>query len=137
MKTFLNFKDVRNTFFQFGIFNIFLVLTSSECRLGCRVTFHSEKKDFISLFQPYNNAEDKPVIKVKLTSIKRIFQRRYLLRPLGKNTHNYWHVYQPRLTPSKGQRGYHIILFHFTMLCLWPIILLFIGVVACSWFQCI
>ena len=85
MKTFLNFKDVRNTFFQFGIFNIFLVLTSSECRLGCRVTFHSEKKDFISLFQPYNNAEDKPVIKVKLTSIKRIFQRRYLLRPLGKN----------------------------------------------------
>jgi hypothetical protein len=35
-------------------------------------------------FQPYNNAEEKPVIKVKLTSIKRIFQRRYLLRPLGK-----------------------------------------------------
>ena len=34
-------------------------------------------------FQPYNNAEDKPVIKVKLSSIKRIFQRRYLLRPLG------------------------------------------------------
>ena len=35
-------------------------------------------------FQPYNNAEEKPVIKVKLASIKRIFQRRYLLRPLGK-----------------------------------------------------
>ena len=34
-------------------------------------------------FQPYNNAEDKPVIKVNLSSIKRIFQRRYLLRPLG------------------------------------------------------
>ena len=58
-------------------------------------------------FQPYNNAEDKPVIKVRLASIKRIFQvnqllcvqlknnnkdykeeslcfqRRYLLRPLG------------------------------------------------------
>ena len=30
-------------------------------------------------FQPYNNAEPVPVFKVKLVSIKRIFQRRYLI----------------------------------------------------------
>jgi len=32
--------------------------------------------DAILYFQPYNNAEADPVIKVKLSSIKRIFQRR-------------------------------------------------------------
>ena len=31
----------------------------------------------ILYFQPYNNAEANPVIKIKLTSIKRIFQRRF------------------------------------------------------------
>ena len=34
--------------------------------------------DAILYFQPYNNAEANPVIKIKLTSIKRIFQRRFL-----------------------------------------------------------
>ena len=33
--------------------------------------------DAILYFQPYNNAEANPVIKIKLTSIKRIFQRRF------------------------------------------------------------
>ncbi len=33
--------------------------------------------DEILYFQPYNNAEANPVIKIKLSSIKRIFQRRY------------------------------------------------------------
>ena len=33
--------------------------------------------DVILYFQPFNNAEATPVIKVKLNSIKRIFQRRF------------------------------------------------------------
>ena len=77
-------------------------------------------------FQPYNNAEDKPVIKVRLASIKRIFQvkispllclpwqktriskrgiivfqRRYLLRPLGLEI---------EYTESKSGRTEHIYL---------------------------
>jgi len=34
-------------------------------------------------FQAYNNLESEPVVKIKLSSIKRIFRRRYLLRPQG------------------------------------------------------
>ena len=33
--------------------------------------------DAILYFQPYNNAESAPVIKVRLDAIKRIFQRRF------------------------------------------------------------
>ena len=39
--------------------------------------------DAILYFQPYNNAEANPVIKIKLTSIKRIFQRRFLAKRNG------------------------------------------------------
>ena len=64
-------------------------------------------------FQPYNNAEQKPVIKVKLSSIKRIFQRRYLLRPLGleieyiniKNKSD--HIYLTFNKPEERQKLYH------------------------------
>ena len=64
-------------------------------------------------FQPYNNAELKPVIKVKLSSIKRIFQRRYLLRPLGleieytnvKNKSD--HIYLTFGKPEERQKLYH------------------------------
>ena len=64
-------------------------------------------------FQPYNNAEQKPVIKVKLSSIKRIFQRRYLLRPLGleieytniKNKSD--HIYLTFGKPEERQKLYH------------------------------
>ena len=64
-------------------------------------------------FQPYNNAEEKPVIKVKLSSIKRIFQRRYLLRPLGleieytnlKNKSD--HIYLTFGKPEERQKLYH------------------------------
>jgi len=34
-------------------------------------------------FQAYNNLDPEPVIKIKLSSIRRIFRRRYLLRPQG------------------------------------------------------
>ncbi|XP_023319661.1 protein FAN [Eurytemora carolleeae] len=34
-------------------------------------------------FQAYNNLEAEPVVKIKLASIRRIFPRRYLLRPQG------------------------------------------------------
>ncbi|XP_040571952.1 protein FAN [Lepeophtheirus salmonis] len=39
--------------------------------------------DRILYFQPFNNAETKPVLKIRLDYIQRIFRRRYLLRPLG------------------------------------------------------
>ena len=64
-------------------------------------------------YQPYNNAEEKPVIKVKLSSIKRIFQRRYLLRPLGleieyTNTKNKSdHIYLTFSKPEERQKLYH------------------------------
>jgi len=64
-------------------------------------------------FQPYNNAEDKPVIKVKLTSIKRIFQRRYLLRPLGLEIEyldlkgRTDHIYLTFSKPEERQKLYH------------------------------
>ena len=35
--------------------------------------------DVTLYFQPYNNAESVPVFKVKLASIQRIFQRRYVV----------------------------------------------------------
>ena len=64
-------------------------------------------------FQPYNNAEETRVIKVKLSSIKRIFQRRYLLRPLGleieytnaKNRSD--HIYLTFGKPEERQKLYH------------------------------
>ena len=64
-------------------------------------------------FQPYNNVEQNRVIKVKLTSIKRIFQRRYLLRPLGleieytnaKNRSD--HIYLKFGKPEERQKLYH------------------------------
>ena len=68
-------------------------------------------------FQPYNNAEKQPVIKVKLSTIKRIFQRRYLLRPLGleieftnmaKNKSD--HIYLTFNKPEDRQKLYHKLL---------------------------
>ena len=67
----------------------------------------------ILYFQPYNNAEDKPVIKVKLSSIKRIYQRRYLLRPLGleieytdiRNRTEF--IYLTFSQPEERQKLYH------------------------------
>lgn len=64
-------------------------------------------------FQPYNNAEEKPVTKVKLASIKRIFQRRYLLRPLGLEIEytNFKeksdHIYLTFNKPEDRQKLYH------------------------------
>ena len=59
------------------------MVSFTNAKVLCLITKRSNL--FISnCFQPYNNAEEKPVIKVKLASMKRIFQRRYLLRPLGK-----------------------------------------------------
>lgn len=67
-------------------------------------------------FQPYNNAETSPVYKVKLASIKRIFQRRYLLRPLGLEIEytnirgKSDHIYLTFNQPNDRQKLYHKII---------------------------
>jgi len=50
-----------------------LVLNPGRILLTCKRLY----------FQAYNNLETEPVIKIKLSNIKRIFRRRYLLRPQG------------------------------------------------------
>lgn len=69
--------------------------------------------DTILYFQPYNNAEINPITKVRLSAIKRIFQRRYLLRPLGLEI-DYTnprgkpdHIYLTFNQPEDRQRLYH------------------------------
>ncbi|TRY75685.1 hypothetical protein TCAL_14609 [Tigriopus californicus] len=69
--------------------------------------------DTILYFQPYNNAEINPIIRVRLSAIKRIFQRRYLLRPLGLEI-DYTnprgkadHIYLTFNQPEDRQRLYH------------------------------
>jgi len=72
--------------------------------------------DVTLYFQPYNNAEAVPVFKVKLASIKRIFQRRYLLRPLGLEIEyvnmkgKSDHIYLTFNQPSERQKLYHKII---------------------------
>ena len=69
--------------------------------------------DAMLYFQPYNNAESNPVIKIKLSSIRRIYQRRYLLRPMGLEI-DYFdrrgkreHIYLTFNKPEDRQRLYH------------------------------